>query len=185
MAKAKFEIRRACKVCGTIFVAKTLDSWYCSRNCSRTAWKRRKDEKLRNEKLDEIVKMIPEAQEYITVPEAYAMFGVSKETLYRLVRKGIIPSVNPGQRQTRVSKEELAKLYPLRTIQLENKEKPLPKRYSLEPEDCYTIGEIAEKYHMDDSTVYLHIRKYSIPTRQIGNFVYVPKKEVDELYKSL
>ncbi|KAA5378874.1 DNA-binding protein, partial [Phocaeicola dorei] len=23
----------------------------------------------------------------------------------------------------------------------------------------------------------------SIPTRQIGNFVYVPKKEIDSLYK--
>ena len=63
------------------------------------------------------------------------------------------------------------------------KETPLPKKYSLEPEDCYTIGEISKKYHLDDSTVYLHIRKYSIPTRQIGNFVYVPKKEIDNLYK--
>lgn len=36
---------------------------------------------------------------------------------------------------------------------------------------------------MDESTVYLHIRKYGIPTRQIGNYVYVPKYEIDNLYK--
>ena len=43
--------------------------------------------------------------------------------------------------------------------------------------------EISKKYKVNDSTVYAHIRKYSIPTRQIGNYVYVPKKEIDNLYK--
>ena len=134
------------------------------------------------QRLDEIVKKIPESRDYITVPEAYALFGISKETLYRLIRKGSISSVNAGQRQIRVSKDELMKLYPLRKKAL-TKSKPVAKLYSLEPKDCYTIGEIAKKYHLDDSTVYLHIRKYSILTRQIGNFVYAPKKEVDNLYK--
>ena len=54
----------------------------------------------------------------------------------------------------------------------------------LEPEDCYTITEICEKYHINDSSVWAHVRKYSIPSRQIGNYVYVPKQEIDNLYKS-
>lgn len=134
------------------------------------------------QKLDEVVKKIPKSKDYITVPEAYALFGISKETLYRLIRKGVISSVNVGERQIRLSKEELLKLYPLRKKALA-KPKPIAKLYSLEPKDCYTIGEISKKFHLEDSTVYLHIRKYSIPTRQIGNFVYVPKKEIDNLYK--
>ena len=182
MPAAKFEIVRKCKVCGEPFKAKTIESWYCSPRCSKIAWKRKKDEELRMQKLDEVVKKIPKSKDYITVPEAYALFGISKETLYRLIRKGVISSVNVGMRQTRVSKEELLKLYPLRKKALA-KPKPIAKLYSLEPKDCYTIGEIAKKYHLDDSTVYLHIRKYSIPTRQIGNFVYAPKKEIDNLYK--
>ncbi len=76
------------------------------------------------------------------------------------------------------------KLYPLRKKAL-TKPKPIAKLYSLEPKDCYTIGEITEKFLVNESTVYLHIRKYSIPTRQIGNFVYVPKKEIDNLYKGM
>ena len=83
-----------------------------------------------------------------------------------------------------LSKEELMKLYPLRKKAL-TKPKPIAKLYSLEPKDCYTIGEITEKFLVNESTVYLHIRKYSIPTRQIGNFVYVPKKEIDNLYKGM
>lgn len=77
------------------------------------------------------------------------------------------------------------KLYPLRQSPLDpNPRKPIPL-YRMEPEDCYTIGEVAKKFRMDDSTVYLHVRKYSIPTRQIGNYVYVPKKSIDELYKDV
>jgi len=185
MGKANFEIRRKCKICGNIFIAKTLESWYCSGKCSKIAWKRKKDERDRNQRLDEIVKKIPKAQDYIKVSEAYAMFDISTDTIYRLIRMNKISHINLGKKQIRVSKSELVSMFPLRQEQIKDKEKPLPKRYSLEPEDCYTIGEIAEKYHMNESTVYLHIRKYSIPIRQIGNFVYVPKKEVDELYKSL
>ena len=106
------------------------------------------------QKLDEVVKKIPKSKDYITVPEAYALFGISKETLYRLIRKGVISSVNVGERQIRLSKEELLKLYPLRKKALA-KPKPIAKLYSLEPKDCYTIGEISKKFHLEDSTVCL------------------------------
>lgn len=184
MPAAKFEIIRKCQICGESFMAKTIDSWNCSTKCSRIAWKRKKDEELRMQKLDAIAKKIPKSKELISVPEAYVLFGISKETIYRLVRKGVITSTNLGERQIRVSKEELLKLYPLRRKALE-KPRVVPKLYSMEIKDCYTIGEVAEKFKLDDSTVYLHIRKYSIPTRQIGNYVYVPKKEIDNLYKGM
>ena len=112
MGAAKFEITRKFNICGEPFLAKTIAFWYCSPRCSKVAFKRRKDEEKRNERLDAIAQAIPNGQEYITVPEAYSMFGISKETLYRLIRKGVIPSVNFGQRQTRVSKEKLMEMHP-------------------------------------------------------------------------
>lgn len=157
MPAAKFEIKRKCQVCGQEFIAKTIESWYCSKRCSNIAYKRRKDEEKRNQRLDEIVKSIPKHQDYIKVSEAYAMFGISKDTLYRLIHKGTISHINLGTNQIRVSKEELLKLYPLRKKAL-TKPKPVAKLYSLEPKDCYTIGEISKKFHLEDSTVYLHIQ---------------------------
>lgn len=183
MPAAKFQILRKCPICGNEFIAKTIESYYCSSTCSKVAWKRRKAEEKKQQLLDEIVKTIPQDKEMITISEAFALFGVSQKTIYRLIRKGTLTAINSGVRKTHVSKKELMKIYPLRESPLEGKKKTPRKKYSLEPEDCYTIGEIAEKYHLNDSTVYLHIRKYSIPTRQIGNFVYVPKIEIDELYK--
>ena len=42
----------------------------------------------------------------------------------------------------------------------------------------------SKKYHVDESSVWAHVRKYSIPSRQIGSYVYVPKEDIDNLYKS-
>ena len=61
-------------------------------------------------------------------------------------------------------------------------EKQTTKLYSLEPEDCYTIGEISKKFGISDSSVHKHIRKFSIPIRQIGSYVYAPKSEIDNIY---
>lgn len=65
-------------------------------------------------KLDAIVESIPINQDFITVHEAYALLSISKESLYRLIRKGIVSSINTGIRQMRVSKKDLEKYYPFR-----------------------------------------------------------------------
>lgn len=184
MAASKFIIRRKCLICGEEFFAKTIDSRYCSSRCSKIASKRKSDERKRQEKLNEVLKDIPKDKEMITVSEAYVIFGINRRTLYRIIKRGEVSSVNMGQRQTLVSKSELAAKYPFRKESVEDT-RPLVKLYRMEPEDCYTIGEIAKKFRLDDSTVYAHIRKFSIPSRQIGNFVYVPKKEIDNLYKDM
>lgn len=136
------------------------------------------------EQLNAIVTQIPDARDYISVQEAVAIFGISKDTIYRLIRKGKISAINIGERLTRISKSKLEEMFPLREEPID-RSKPLPKFYSMEPEDCYTIGEISKKFGINDSTVYAHIRKYSIPTRQIGNYVYAPKADIDNLYKDV
>ena len=84
-------------------MAKTVESWYCSPRCSKIAYKRRRDEEIRHSKLDVIVRKIPKSQEYVKVSEAYALFGISKDTLYRLIRKGKIPYVNAGKKMRLIS----------------------------------------------------------------------------------
>ena len=106
MACAKFQIVRKCKVCGAEFVAKTLESWYCTPRCGKIAWKRRKDESINMQRLDKIVKSIPDCRDHIKISEAYALFGISKYTVYRLIKKGDISHVNLGTNQIRVNKQE-------------------------------------------------------------------------------
>ena len=101
--------------------------------------------------------------------------------LYRLVWQKRIPAINLGTRLVRFDRAAIEEMFPIRQTPIKS-EKPLAKLYSLEPHDCYTIGEIAKTFGISESTVYKHIRKYSIPTRQIGNFVYAPKTEIESLY---
>ena len=101
-----------------------------------------------------------------------------------MIRRGDIPSINIGTKMTRLNRKDLEKAFVKRPIAKQIKETPLPKTYRLEPEDCYTIGEVSKKYHIDESSVWAHVRKYSIPSRQIGSYVYVPKEDIDNLYKS-
>ena len=80
MPAAKFEITRQCKVCGETFVAKTIESWYCSPKCSKIAWKRRKDEELRLQRLDDVVKKIPKSKKYT---------GIEPEMIVEKIKKVI------------------------------------------------------------------------------------------------
>ena len=178
------EIRRKCKVCGKVFLVKKLDSQFCSGRCSSIDLKRRRDAEAREAHLDKIAAQVPEIREYISVKEAVAMFNIERGTLYRLIRLGRIPAINLGKHLIRIKRSELgANILPRKEAK-EEKKKPIPKLYNLEPENCYTVGEICKKYHINDSSVWAHVRKYSIPSRQIGNFVYIPKEEIDNLYKS-
>lgn len=177
------EIKRKCKVCGKVFLVKKLDSQFCSKRCSAVDLKRRRDAEVKEARLAKIAAQVPDIREYISVREAVALYHIERGTLYRLIRLGRIPAMNFGKHLIRIKRSELEANFMLRKKAKREKEKPIPKLYNLEPENCYTVGEICKKYRINDSTVWAHVRKYSIPSRQIGNYVYIPKDEIDNLYK--
>ena len=175
--------QKVCPICGKTFTPKTINSVYCSHPCSSKAFKQKKAQQQKDEKLKAIVGAIPSQRQYLSVQEAIAIFGVSKSTLYRLIRFGQIPTINLGARLIRIDRQKLESLFPSRQELEVAPVVPQTKLFNLEPENCYTIGEISQKFGVSNSTVYKHIRQYGIPTRQIGKFVYAPKSEIDKLYK--
>lgn len=181
MPAAKFLMSRTCGICGSTFTPKTITSKYCCKKCSDVAYKRKKDHQKRLVAMNTIVEQIPGERDYISITEAIALFGIGRNTIYKMIRTGVLPSINIGARLTRVKKSDLLKITPLRERTTD--ETPSTIIFNLDPKNCYTIGEISEKYKVNDSTVYKQIRRFSIPTRQIGNFVYAPKSEIDKLYK--
>lgn len=116
MGKAKFQIERRCEVCGNPFFAKTLESRYCSEKCGQVAYTRRKREAKKLKKLQEITEQIDDDRDYITVPEAVAIYSVSRTSLYQYIHDGSIPSINLGVRLIRVSRKELEKFFPKGTL---------------------------------------------------------------------
>lgn len=176
------KIQKQCEICGQAFVPKTIDSVYCSKKCGEIAYRRKKAQLKKEEERQVISEKISDDRVYISASEATLLYGVAKSTLYRLIRQKKIPAINLGTRLVRIDRAAIEEMFPVRQVAPNTKEKPTLKLYSLEPEDCYTIGEIAKKFGISDSSVYKHIRKFSIPTRQIGKYVYAPKSEIDYIY---
>ncbi len=177
MPKLSLNIERECKICGSVFRAKTLDSLYCSEKCGKVAYKRRRDATIVAERIKKLAAQGTDLNLFITVSEASNLYNIPSATLYRLMRNGKVPGIKVGTRTVRINRLELEKvLNPVEAT-------PKVRLYNMEPDHCYTIGEICKKYKLDDSTVWMHIRKYSIPTRQIGNYVYAPKIDIDNLYR--
>ena len=196
MPRGNYTIQRSCEECGKIFTPPTLVSKYCCPACSKRAYKKRQVAKEKEAIRQALIRRIPSNKGYLTVKEAMLIYGISKDVLYRMIRQdfgfieviseiasteGLIPSYNFGQRLIRLSRQYMDKHFKTKAGSRKRKKEAL----SFEPKDCYTIGEIAKKFHINDSSVFKHIRRHSIPTRQIGNYVYVPKSEIDKLYKSL
>ena len=146
------KIEKECTVCGKPFIPKTVDSVYCSKTCSNTAYRKKIIQKKKEEEQKAVIEKISADRLYISVPEATVLFGIAKSTLYRLIRQKRIPAINLGIRL-------VEKMFPIPQTTTVTKEKSTVKLYRLDPEDCYTIGEVSKKFGISDSSVYKHIRK--------------------------
>ena len=105
MPKLGLEIKRKCKFCGKAFIIKTHDSIYFCKKCSEAAYAQKKRAEAKEKKLALIAKSVPKLRDYISIREAVAIYGVERDTLYLMVRRGQIPSINIGTRLTRINRK--------------------------------------------------------------------------------
>jgi excisionase family DNA binding protein len=188
MAASKLKIPKICEHCGKPFEAKTVITRFCNEVCINAAARQRKKQVIEEERnkqfLQENAATIAEIQTrpYITIAEAVVLFGISKNTIHRLIKAGKISAVNLGERLTRISRAHVEAMFTAVAIPEKKPQEQQPVKLQYEQKECYTIGEISEKYGVSLSTVDKTIRKNSIPKRQVGKFVYVPKIMIDKIF---
>lgn len=186
MGFSKLKIPRVCEQCSKPFEAKTVTSRFCSTSCNNKALKARKKlEKDKVEKdslLQKYKNKIAEVQnrEFISVAEATVMFGLSRDTVHRYIKRGIITGINLGSRLTRVKRSDLEDLFS--AVEMPDQSKEIPEKPNFEVGNCYTISEISSKFYADPGTVTNLIKRYKIPTKKVGSFVYVPKNLIDKIF---
>ena len=181
MGKSKIQIPKVCKYCGNTFWAKTVKTVYCCHQCAWSASNDRKKMERRQRVLDEIKAA---GTEYITITEALKIFSTSRNTVNRLVRSKNIRCFKTSPKRWYVCVKDLEALFPLRSTPIVVETPKASQVFDMNPKNCYTIGEITKRFGITESSVYKHIRQFSIPIRQIGNCVYAPKKEIDKLYNN-
>ncbi|MCW0482368.1 helix-turn-helix domain-containing protein [Gaoshiqia sediminis] len=188
MGKSNLKIPKICEQCGKPFEAKTVATRFCSPYCVDKSGKERRRQEKESERrqtlLEQAADKIAEIQTrpYISIAEATVLFGISKDTIRRLIKANKIPAVNLGQRLTRVSRSHIEAMFTVVTL-LETPE-VVPQKLRYEKYECYDIAEVSEKFGVSPSTVNKTIRRNSIPRRQFGKFVYVPKEQIDRIFSS-
>ena len=85
MATLKVEIKRKCAICGNVFLAKFLDSRYCSPKCQKIASARKKAEERRLQRLDELYSMSQKRFERLA-KEADACYKMDRMVLVNIDR---------------------------------------------------------------------------------------------------
>ncbi|HEY5592635.1 MAG TPA: helix-turn-helix domain-containing protein [Paludibacter sp.] len=188
MGISKLKIPKICEQCGKPFEAKTVVTRFCSPICVNKSGKEKKREAKDVERkqsiLEQSTNQIAQIQTrpYISITEATVLFGISKDTIRRLIKAEKISAVNLGQRLTRVSRLHIEAMFTAVPLLEEPKEQPIKLKY--EPGECYTIADVSEKFGVSLSTVSNTIRRNSIPKRQVGRFVYVPKEQIDRIFSN-
>ena len=187
MGFSKLKIPKVCEQCQKPFEAKTITARFCSHSCADKNRKEQKKRELELQKKEKVLEKyadkiaILQHRELISVSEAVVLFGISKSSIHRLIKRNVICSVNLGERLTRINKTELEKLLsPIIINENDEQEKELPKKYR--KEDCYTLSQVSEKFAANPSTVNSIIERFNIPKEKIGKFVYVPKVEIDKIF---
>lgn len=177
MGKSTLQIPKVCPQCGCTFLAKTVKTVFCCADCNWIAQNERRKQERKQKVLDKIKAT---GTEYISIKQALQIFTTTRSTIRRLIVKRRVSFRRLSPRKTFVSVKSLETLFPLRPeSQVEEKKS---HTFDMRPDHCYTIGEISQRFQVTEYSVYKHIRQFSIPTRQVGRFVYAPKTEIDKLY---
>ena len=93
--------------------------WMLTKKCSEAAYAQKKRAEAKEKKLALVAKSIPKVREYLSIREAVAIYGFERDTLYLMVRRGQIPSINIGTRLTRINRKDLEKINVISTPHLQ------------------------------------------------------------------
>lgn len=110
-------VQRICKNCNLEFTAKTRVTKYCSNNCAKNAWRKRKQaEKVklsnrRTRKKLAIEKIATKDKEFLSVNEVALLLNCTNRTIYNLINTKKLEATNLGSRVTRIKRSNLDKLF--------------------------------------------------------------------------
>lgn len=188
---SNIEIQKYCEYCGNEFTAKTTVTRYCSDVCSKRAYKARKRAEKINSAIVEVKKVeqkpieVITNKDYLNINEVCQLLGISRRTVYRLIENGDIEKIKIRSR-TIFKRSTLNKFIDTSQVYVaEISELSIPKSKDIDfnISECYTVAEVQEKFNVSQTALQNIIRRESIPKKQKGKFVYVPKELIDNIFK--
>jgi len=113
---SNIEITKVCQECGKEYIARTTVTRFCSHECARKNYKKRK----RAEKLNQVKSPTDQkaeydsqklnAKEFLSIADTCQLLGASRMTIYRQIKNGTINAAKIGRR-TIIKRTEIEKLF--------------------------------------------------------------------------
>ena len=104
MGKSKLKIPKTRECCGKTFEAKTVITRFFSKLCAYKSDNDKKKTERQEAKKQGLIAQIPTNRPYISVGEAVLLFGISRDTIYSLIRIGKIPAKRNSEEMERLRK---------------------------------------------------------------------------------
>lgn len=113
---SNIRIRRVCQYCGIEFTAKTTVTKYCGDSCAKKAYKKRKKEESIAASNEETVQQVKlevkklEEKSFLTISQTCELLGISRMSLYRIIKEGTLGATKLGRR-TIIHRKNLDSLF--------------------------------------------------------------------------
>jgi len=173
-------------------MAKTIKTKYCSLACNQKHYKIRKKNESKLHELKPPIQqtnIIPfdnqlsaiKAKDILTMNDVMLLLGISRSTVYRLIKKRYLKAVKLGTRVI-IRKKDLKKLI---NNQIDNNYREniiLNKANKKKKNEYFYIGEIPKYYNISTKTIERHLIKNNVNKIKKGRFVYVLKSDIIKLF---
>jgi excisionase family DNA binding protein len=179
---SNIKIKKICLHCGQEFIAKTTVTKYCSHKCNSRHYKLlAKNKKIDKSNINTIqlkTKSIEEinAKEFLSVDETVKLLGISRSTIYRMFKSGMLPQTKIGGR-TIVRRKDIDDFLFIPTATTNKEKSNIP-----DFEECYTLGEIQKLFNVSEKALYTIINRNNINKFQKGKHVYVEKEKIEKIF---
>ena len=176
------KIKRICAWCGKEFIAQKTTTACCSKQCANALYKKRKrDEaiKANNQIVEKKIEEKPieriKDKPFLTITETALYLGVTRPTIYSYIRRDELKVIRLGFKYL-LKKEDIDKLFntPI--------EFHTPTKEKAPITDFYTTAEVKEKYHVNESWIFVIAKKHNIPRTFNRGKTYWSKKHIDAYF---
>lgn len=183
MATSKMKIKKVCEWCGTTFYAQKLTTRFCSHRCNNLAYK----EAIRQKRIQEVEAKVQTViseqsisnfkdKEYLSFKEAATLLGLSKQAIYKMVYAGKLQAFHISSRLSFIRKGDIDRMLEARPYEQRQPKDTIPIT------DFYTTAEVKEKYHVNESWIFVIAKKHNIPRTFNRGKTYWSKKHIDAYF---
>lgn len=183
MATSKMKIKKVCEWCDTTFYAQKLTTRFCSHRCNNLAYKETIRQKRIQEVENKVQTIISEQpisefkdKEYLSFKEAATLLGLSKQAIYKMVYAGKLQAFRISSRLSFIRKGDIDRMLEARPYER------LQPKDTIPITDFYTTAEVKEKYHVNESWIFVIAKKHNIPRTFNRGKTYWSKKHIDAYF---